>query len=205
MRKPEKIQAAVKVTMALLAVGGLMAEDGEVQRRIVVNIPDCKLALIQGGQVTRVYPIAVGALATPSPSGEFSVAVRIQNPAWYTPHKVVPPGKANPLGTRWIGLSLHGYGIHGTNNPQSIGHRASHGCIRMRNRDVEELFTLVRVGDPVEFHAVRDSELANLFLNSRTTDRSGSVFLSTIENAAAPHALFKKSDKPMMAAAGGGQ
>ena len=63
---------------------------------------------------------------------------------------VIPPGKANPLGTRWIGLSRKGYGIHGTNNPRSIGRRASHGCIRMRNRDVEELFEMVAVGDRVE-------------------------------------------------------
>jgi lipoprotein-anchoring transpeptidase ErfK/SrfK len=63
---------------------------------------------------------------------------------------VVPPGKWNPLGTRWLGLSRKGYGIHGTNAPKSIGKAASHGCIRLRNSDIEELFDLVSVGDAVE-------------------------------------------------------
>ena len=154
--------AAVAMT-SLLAANKLRAQDAVVSRRIVVDIPECRIAVIEDGRVTHLYPIAVGAAATPSPTGEFFVATRIQNPTWYAPHKVVPPGKANPLGTRWIGLSVPGYGIHGTNQPQSIGHRASHGCIRMRNRDVEALFRLVRVGDPVEFHSGQDEKLTQIF------------------------------------------
>ena len=118
-------------------------------RRVVVSIPDRKLALIEDGEVLKVYPIAVGASQTPSPRGEFRIANRIERPTYYTPGKVVRPGPDNPLGTRWLGLSLKGYGIHGTNEPRSIGKRASHGCIRMRNADVEELFEIVRVGDAV--------------------------------------------------------
>ena len=76
---------------------------------------------------------------------------------------VIPPGKANPLGTRWLGLSRKGYGIHGTNQPRSIGWRASHGCIRMRNPDIEELFELVRAGDVVELHTEHTVELAEIF------------------------------------------
>jgi lipoprotein-anchoring transpeptidase ErfK/SrfK len=68
---------------------------------------------------------------------------------------VVGPGPGNPVGTRWMGLSAAGYGIHGTNAPGSIGKAASHGCIRMRNRDVEELFELVGVGVTVELHQER--------------------------------------------------
>jgi hypothetical protein len=75
----------------------------------------------------------------------------------------VPPGKSNLLGPRWIGLSRRGYGIHGTTNPRSIGRPASHGCIRMRNSDVEELFGLVAVGDPVELYAERTDEVARIF------------------------------------------
>ena len=75
---------------------------------------------------------------------------RLPDPTWYGPGRIVPPGKSNPLGTRWLGLSRKGYGIHGTNAPKSIGKRASHGCIRMRNHDIEELFELVSVGDTVE-------------------------------------------------------
>jgi lipoprotein-anchoring transpeptidase ErfK/SrfK len=133
------------------------------QRRIVISIPDRKLALIEDGKVVKVYPVAVGAPATPSPSGEFRVRERITNPTYYAPGNVIGPGKGNPLGTRWIGLGQRGYGIHGTNEPRSIGKRASHGCIRMNQADVEELFELVRAGDLVELHAERGAEVAAIF------------------------------------------
>ena len=94
------------------------------ERRVVISIPDRKLALIEDGKVVKVYPVAVGAPATPSPSGEFRVRERITNPTYYAPGNVIGPGKANPLGTRWIGLGQRGYGIHGTNEPRSIGKRA---------------------------------------------------------------------------------
>ena len=119
-------------------------------RRIIVTISERKLALVKDGRVVRVYPVAVGASASPSPTGRFTIVSRVKSPTWYHPGEVVGPGKANPLGTRWMGLSRHGYGIHGTNAPESIGHAASHGCIRMRTRDAEELFELVRAGDSVE-------------------------------------------------------
>ena len=117
------------------------------RRRIVISIPDRKLALIEDGKVVKIYPTAVGAAATPSPTGTFTVIRRVPNPTWYHAGKVVPPGKNNPVGSRWIGLSEKGYGIHGTNAPGSIGRNVSHGCIRMRNRDVEQLFELVKVGE----------------------------------------------------------
>jgi lipoprotein-anchoring transpeptidase ErfK/SrfK len=110
-----------------------------------------------------VFPTAVGAPRTPSPSGSFEIVHRIPDPTWYTKGKVVPPGKNNPLGTRWLGLSQKGYGIHGTNNPSSIGRNASHGCVRMRNRDVEELFEMVSVGDPVEMFGDRNEETDRIF------------------------------------------
>ena len=61
---------------------------------------------------------------------------RLIDPTWYAKGRIVPPGKTNPLGTRWLGLSSKGYGIHGTSSPGSIGRAASHGCIRMRNREI---------------------------------------------------------------------
>jgi lipoprotein-anchoring transpeptidase ErfK/SrfK len=75
----------------------------------------------------------------------------------------VGPGKNNPLGTRWMGLGYKGYGIHGTNVPSSIGKAASHGCIRMRQHDVEELFALVDVGTTVELHGERPALVAMIF------------------------------------------
>ena len=93
----------------------------------------------------------------------YKIVNSIADPTWYTKGKIVRPGKCNPLGTRWLGLSLKGYGIHGTNGPCSIGRNASHGCIRMRNRDVEELFKMVAVGDQVELYGERTPEMARLF------------------------------------------
>ena len=139
------------------------AEDARPARRIVVSIPDRKLALIEDGQVVKVYRTAVGRANSPTPSGTFTIVQRISNPAWYGPGKVIAPGKSNPLGTRWLGLSRKSYGIHGTNEPRSIGRNASHGCVRMRNRDVEDLFARVAVGDVVELHGERDAELAQIF------------------------------------------
>jgi len=141
------------------------AEEQDVQprRRIVVSIPDRKLALIEDGRVVKVYPTAVGRATSPTPSGTFTIVQRVANPAWYGPGKVVAPGRDNPLGTRWLGLSRKSYGIHGTNDPRSIGRNASHGCIRMRNRDVEDLFARVAVGDVVELHEKRDAGLAQIF------------------------------------------
>jgi L,D-transpeptidase-like protein len=82
------------------------------------------------------------------------------------PGKVIAPGPQNPIGTRWIGLNQKGYGIHGTDQPSSIGYAKSHGCIRLRNADVERLFERVRTGDVVELHAERTPELDQLFTSS---------------------------------------
>ena len=140
--------------MLMIAAMEAAAED-KPARRIVVSFPDRKLALLEGDQVLKIYDIAVGKASTPSPSGEYKIVSHIANPTWYGPGKVVGPGPGNPVGTRWMGLSLKGYGIHGTNAPGSIGKAASHGCIRMRNRDVEELFRMVEVGVAVELDTER--------------------------------------------------
>ena len=132
-------------------------------RVVLVSIPDRELAVISDGNVIAKFPIAVGAPGSPSPTGEFHIVSRVANPAYYRPGSVIPSGKDNPVGTRWLGLSQKGYGIHGTNAPHSIGRAASHGCIRLRNRDVERLFTMLRVGDQVEIHGERDEQVARVF------------------------------------------
>ena len=132
-------------------------------RRLVVSIPDKKLVVIENGAVVTVFAIAVGAPATPTPVGTFTIVNRITNPTYYRPGKVVGPGPTNPLGTRWIGLSEKGYGIHGTDNPRSIGYAKSHGCIRLRNADVERLFEQVQAGDVVELHAERTPDIVRFF------------------------------------------
>jgi len=155
-----------KTLAAVLVVAAWQAraqESPELGRRIVISIPDRKLALVENGRVVKVYATAVGAAESPTPAGEFQIINSIPKPTWYTRNKVVGPGKENPLGTRWLGLSRKGYGIHGTNVPSSIGKAASHGCIRMRNQDVEDLFTRVEVGDTVEMHDTRNERVSEIF------------------------------------------
>jgi len=135
----------------------------ELERRIVVSIPDRKLALLEGDRVVKIYQVAVGAAVSPSPNGEFRIAQRLENPTYYKPGVVIGPGKDNPLGPRWIGLDVKGFGIHGTNRPDSIGKNASHGCVRLRNHDIEDLYARVRVGDRVSLVGKRTEELARLF------------------------------------------
>jgi lipoprotein-anchoring transpeptidase ErfK/SrfK len=133
------------------------------RRHVVVSLRHRKLAVLENGQIVRVFPVAVGARVSPSPAGQFEVINRIPNPTYFHPGTVIPPGNKNPIGTRWVGLNKKGYGIHGTNVPHSIGKAASHGCIRLRNHDVEELFEMVRVGDTVEITDQTDDKIAQIF------------------------------------------
>jgi hypothetical protein len=174
-RRGAEMRAARLAGMLLLGAAELAAQSrpstparaeaptAQAERRIVVSFPDHKLALVEGGVVVKVFPVAVGRRISPSPAGTFRIATRVSHPAYYRPGVVIPPGANNPVGTRWMGLSKPGYGIHGTNQPRSIGRDASHGCIRMRNRDAEDLFARVRVGDTVELHPAADAVTLALF------------------------------------------
>jgi len=161
----EQIRKMATLTGVLLMVAAeaLAQDKQQPARRIVVSIPDRKLAVMEAGRVLRIFPTAVGAPKSPSPAGSFTIVDRIPDPTWYTKGRIVPPGKGNPLGTRWLGLSVKGYGIHGTNNPASVGHNASHGCIRMRNHDVEQLFEMVSIGDAVELYDEATPETGQIF------------------------------------------
>jgi L,D-transpeptidase catalytic domain len=139
------------------------ARADRIKRVALISIADRKLAVLEDGDVIASFPVAVGAALSSSPTGEFQIVSRVANPTYYRPGTVIPAGKDNPLGTRWLGLSAKGYGIHGTNAPQSIGQAASHGCIRLRNRDMERLFTMLRVGDVVRIRGERDDEVAGIF------------------------------------------
>ena len=154
--------------LAILATAANEVFAESATRRLIVSIPDRKIVLMEDGQVVKIYPIAVGKKSTPSPSGNFRIASRVVKPAWYQSGKMVGAGPANPLGTRWMGLGYKGYGIHGTNVPSSVGHAASHGCIRMRNHDVEELFELVQVGDSVELATEVNADLAKVFFQDKS-------------------------------------
>src|SRR5579871_1409938 len=165
-----KTTKTLVVTVLILACAiPLCAQDSEPDdeddsnRTVLVSLVDRKLAVIEDGVVIATFQVAVGADVTPSQTGEFKVVSRVENPTYYHPGNVIPAGKNNPVGTRWLGLSQKGYGIHGTNAPGSIGHAASHGCIRLRNSDVEKLFTMVQVGDTVKIRGERDEEVAQIF------------------------------------------
>ena len=124
------------------------------QRRLVINVRAQTLELFENNEWVKSYRIAVGKPSTPTPVGTFQIAIKVKNPTWYGLNRqVIPPGKTNPVGTRWMGLNKKGYGIHGTNAPSSIGHAASRGCIRMLNREAEDLFARVEIGDQVEILA----------------------------------------------------
>ncbi len=125
---------------------------------ILINRSTNRLTLFHSdNEVWRIFPVATGQAVYPTPSGRFQIVVKQMNPWWYPPTydawaqglSPVPPGPDNPLGTRWMGLSAPGVGIHGTDAPSSIGWNASHGCIRMQVVDSEWLYDHVRVGTTV--------------------------------------------------------
>lgn len=134
--------------------------DGQV---IVVSLKDRELALVDHGEVKAIYPVAVGKASTPSPTGTFTIINHVKDPTYYRPGVVIPPGRWNPVGNRWMGLSVKGYGIHGTDVQSSVGKAVSHGCIRLRKHDIEALFAQVNVGTRVEIFAQRNEETVALF------------------------------------------
>ncbi len=114
------------------------------------------LRLYNSRKLVQTFRVATGRAEYPTPAGLWSIVVMQYNPWWRPPDspwakglKPIPPGPGNPLGTRWMGLSAAGVGIHGTPDAASIGYSASHGCIRMHIPDAEWLFQHVQVGTPV--------------------------------------------------------
>jgi len=123
---------------------------------IVIHRGENRLFLYRGMRYLRVFGVATGQTQYPTPLGRFTIVVKWRNPWWYPPaspwaagQKPIPPGPGNPLGTRWMGLSASGVGIHGTPSDGSIGYSVSHGCIRMHIPEAEWLFNHVNVGTTV--------------------------------------------------------
>ena len=179
---------AMVATVAVVLAVQAMAQNAAVpaqKRTIVVSLEDRKLALVEDGRVKKVYTVAVGKPSTPSPTGTFVIERRVMNPTYSHNGKVVPPGPGNPVGTRWMGLSLHGYGIHGTNEPRSIGKPSSHGCIRLARPDLEELYAQVSVGDTVVLVGQRNEQTAALFGNGRPLVPTAAQPVLTAQNGSA--------------------
>jgi lipoprotein-anchoring transpeptidase ErfK/SrfK len=123
---------------------------------IVIRRGSNRLYLYDGNRLERTFKVATGRAQYPTPTGSWSIVDMQRNPWWRPPSsdwakglKPIPPGPGNPLGTRWMGLSAPGVGMHGTPDAASVGYSASHGCIRMYVPDAEWLFDHVRVGTPV--------------------------------------------------------
>ena len=119
-----------------------------------------KVFVFRDGKRVFSAPIAIGMPGHETPTGSFNVIAKIKNPSWVPPNspwaaglEPVPPGLSNPLGTRWIGTSAPAIGFHMTPMDYSVGHAASHGCMRMHQADVEKMFDLVDVGETVQIKA----------------------------------------------------
>ncbi len=158
MRRNVRGWVRLTLVVTLLVVAAVPAALAtEPYHEIIVNIPAFSLHLYQDGLPAATYPIGVGRVVNPSQLGSTEVINKVEYPTYYPPDwysqglQPIPPGPENPVGTRWLGLGFKGYGIHGTNAPNSIGTAASAGCIRMNNEDVEALAQLIGVGTKVTF------------------------------------------------------
>ncbi|MGH2760096.1 MAG: L,D-transpeptidase, partial [Actinomycetota bacterium] len=124
---------------------------------IVVRLDDFMLDLYRGATVHRNYRVGVGALSFPTPPGVYHIKSKAKNPTWNNPGSAwarsmprhIGPGPRNPLGTRALRLDREALVIHGTPQPWTIGRRSSHGCIRLKRPDVEQLYDIVPQGTPV--------------------------------------------------------
>lgn len=126
-------------------------------KAIVIDRSECKLYLYDENGLVKTYGVAVGTRSWPTPVGRFRIIAMWKHPSWTPPNsswavglKPVPPGPGNPLGTRWMGIDSPSVGIHGTPQPWTIGSWASHGCIRMKISDAEDLYDRVYIGTPVQ-------------------------------------------------------
>jgi lipoprotein-anchoring transpeptidase ErfK/SrfK len=122
---------------------------------LVLKLNEKKVYVYKGDKLITKYPVAIGKKGWETPTGEWQVMEKVTNPGWtsFKDGKVIKPGSQSPLGQRWIGFWTDGkdmIGFHGTPDVKSIGTAASHGCVRMLNKDVKALFPLVKVGTTVK-------------------------------------------------------
>lgn len=127
----------------------LLPEVSEI--RLLLKLRERRVYVYDGDRLTKSYPVAVGKPGWETPKGQFQVLAMVQDPGWTNPFtgEVLPPGEDNPLGDRWIAFWTDGQndiGFHGTPNRESVGQAASHGCVRMFNEDIRELFEQVSPG-----------------------------------------------------------
>jgi lipoprotein-anchoring transpeptidase ErfK/SrfK len=146
-------QPRVRASVRTIAPKVTSANFGPV---IVIRRGANELRYYEGSRLARSFGVATGQSVYPTPTGQFTIVDMQRDPWWRPPDspwaqgaKPIPPGPGNPLGTRWMGLTAPGVGIHGTPDDASIGYSASHGCIRMHISDAEWLFEHVHIGTQV--------------------------------------------------------
>lgn len=164
------LAATASATSPAAAAGPAAVSRASGQRQLVLDRSARRLLVLEKGRELRRYPVAVGRPGWETPVGEFRVLELVADPIWEHPATGVrvPPGPANPLGSRWIGfhhdcdgrrgfngvevLTVEGCvsaGFHGTPQRESVGRAVSHGCVRLFDEHVRELFELVEIGTPV--------------------------------------------------------
>jgi L,D-transpeptidase ErfK/SrfK len=131
------------------------AKSKAVSTELVLSLKSRLLEVRVPGEMPVLYEVAVGQADWQTPVGEFKVINKLENPAWQHPitKEAIPPGPENPLGTHWIGFWSDGkaqIGFHGTDQEDLIGEAVSHGCVRMRNKDIQRLFQQVDEGTSVK-------------------------------------------------------
>lgn len=156
-----RVEAALKPGTRLNLSYSMILPD-EVSHGLVVNLAELAVYHFQNGIFLRRYPLAAGKRDWETPTGNYKILNKVKNPTWRIPDSIVeelgyekgysyevPPGPDNPLGAYWMATSARGVGLHATTAPWSIGRYASHGCLRMFQDHIEELFPQVEVGMPI--------------------------------------------------------
>lgn len=133
----------------------LYAPEEVNQLKLILSLSKRQVGLYDREQLVVSFPVAVGKKGWETPTGNFEIIQMIKDPSWQNPWtgKVIPPSPDNPIGERWIGFWTDGknfIGFHGTPGEHLIGQAVSHGCVRMRNKDIKQLFELVSLGIPVQ-------------------------------------------------------
>jgi lipoprotein-anchoring transpeptidase ErfK/SrfK len=125
---------------------------------LLLKLGERRVYVYRGQKLLNKYPVAIGKKKWETPQGDWKVRLMLKNPGWtnFKTGEQLAPGPDNPLGERWIGFWTDGkdeIGFHGTTNLSSIGRAASHGCVRMSNKNVKEMYRLVKLGTVVQVRA----------------------------------------------------
>ena len=149
-KQSEIIISRIKNPISIIA----LTEDKAMASHISINLKERRVYVYQNSEVIKSYKVAIGKKGWETPKGNFAVMEMVENPQWKNPWngRISAAGPNSPLGERWIAFSQQDgkyVGFHGTAGEHSMGKAVSHGCVRMRNQDVKELYEVVSLGIPV--------------------------------------------------------